>query len=281
MPAIAELFAAQEEAKLGRPSHLTVDDVDGWLQTTTFETNTWLFEEDRPVATAFAQLHGDRGFALGAVHPSAEERGLGSQLIELTERRMSEEKAVRILAWTLAADLPAAELFIRHGYREVRRFWEMAIDLEREPAAPAIAIETFREEEAAAFHAAAEEAFEDHWEPQAEPFETWWSRQRARSNYDPSLWFVVRDGEEVVAIARNEQRVNGGYVGSLGVRRAWRGRGYGRALLLHTFREFRRRGLTRATLGVDAANPTGATQLYESVGMHVDLESVVWEKLLA
>ena len=281
MPVIAELFAAQEEAKLGRPSHLTADDVDGWLQTTAFETNTWLFEDDSPVAAGFAQLHGDRGFALGAVHPSAEERGLGSRLIELIERRMSEEKAARILAWTLAADEPAARLFVRHGYREVRRFWEMAIDLEHEPAAPAVAIETFREEEAAAFHAADEEAFEDHWEPQAEPFETWWSRQRARSNYDPSLWFVVRDGEEVVAIARNEQRVNGGYVGSLGVRRAWRGRGYARALLLHSFREFRRRGLTRASLGVDADNPTGATHLYESVGMHVDLESVVWEKLLA
>jgi ribosomal protein S18 acetylase RimI-like enzyme len=84
-----------------------------------------------------------------------------------------------------------------------------------------------------------------------------------------------------VAIARNEQRASGGYVGSLGVRRAWRGRGYGRALLLHSFREFRRRGMTRATLGVDAANPTGATHLYESVGMHVDLEAVVWEKSLA
>jgi ribosomal protein S18 acetylase RimI-like enzyme len=69
-------------------------------------------------------------------------------------------------------------------------------------------------------------------------------------------------------------------VGALGVRRRWRGRGYGRALLLHTFREFRRRGMTRATLGVDAANPTGATRLYESVGMHVEQEEIVWEKAL-
>jgi hypothetical protein len=38
--------------------------------------------------------------------------------------------------------------------------------------------------------------------------------------------------------------------------------------------------MTRATLGVDAANPTGATHLYESVGMHVQQEEVVWEKVL-
>jgi len=283
MAAIAELFGAQEESKLGRPSHLSVDDVNGWLHTAAFETNTWLVEEDGAglVAAAFAELHGDRGYALGAVHPEAENRGLGSQLIELSERRMNEEDARRILAWTLAADAPAAELYARHGYREVRRFWEMAIDLEDEPSEPLVAVETFREADASAFHAANEEAFEDHWEPHPQSFETWWARQRARSNYDPSLWFLIRDADEVVAIARNEQRASGGYVGSLGVRRAWRGRGYGRALLLHSFREFRRRGMTRATLGVDSTNPTGATHLYESVGMHVDLEMIVWEKLLA
>ena len=54
-----------------------------------------------------------------------------------------------------------------------------------------------------------------------------------------------------------------------------------RALLLHSFREFRRRGQPQVTLGVDAANPTGATRLYESVGMHVLREDIVWEKVLA
>jgi ribosomal protein S18 acetylase RimI-like enzyme len=64
------------------------------------------------------------------------------------------------------------------------------------------------------------------------------------------------------------------------VRPGWRGRGYGRALLQHSFREFRRRGYTRAALGVDADNATGATQLYESVGMHAEQEMAVWEKVL-
>ena len=37
----------------------------------------------------------------------------------------------------------------------------------------------------------------------------------------------------------------------------------------------------RAGLGVDSENATGATKLYESVGMVVDSEQVVWEKMLA
>ena len=68
---------------------------------------------------------------------------------------------------------------------------------------------------------------------------------------------------------------------ALGVRRPWRGRGVGRALLLHTFGEFHRRGVDRVSLGVDAENPTGATRLYESVGMNTVLEQSVYEKSLA
>jgi ribosomal protein S18 acetylase RimI-like enzyme len=70
-------------------------------------------------------------------------------------------------------------------------------------------------------------------------------------------------------------------VAALGVRRPWRGRGLGRALLLHTFGEFHRRGVTRISLGVDSENPTGATKLYESAGMQVELEQVVFERAFA
>lgn len=278
---MADVFASVEQAALGR-STFDEDAVLGWWQTIAFETNTWLFEEDGAlVAAAGAEVRGGRGSSAGAVRPSAQGRGLGTRLIELVEDRMAAEGAVRTLSWTVAGDERASRLHQQRGYREVRRFWDMAIDFEDELAEPTVEIETFREQDAPAFHAANEEAFEDHWEPHPESFETWWARQKARTNYEPSLWFLVRDRDEVVAIARNELRATGGYVGSLGVRRAWRGRGYGRALLLHSFREFRRRGMTRATLGVDASNPTGATRLYESVGMHVQVEVVVWEKSLA
>ena len=280
--AVAELFGSLEEALCHRPSTLDEHVVRAWWQTIAFETNTWLFEEDGTlVAGAFVQVHGDLGNGGGGVRPSAQGRGLGTRLVELMEKRLAEESAARFHSWTLAADERAAELFRSRRYSEVRRFWEMAVELEDEPAEPPVPAELFREEEVRAFHSALEEAFEDHWEPHPESFEVWWARQQARTNFDPSLWFVIRDGDEIAAVARNELRTSGGYVGALGVRRPWRGRGYGKALLLHSFREFRRRGMRRATLGVDAANPTGATHLYESVGMHVEQEEIVWEKALA
>lgn len=280
--AIVDVFRAADEAASGRPSTIDEDSVDGWLQTLPLETNTWLIEEDGSVvAAAFAQAFGERGNSAGVVRPSARGRGLGTRLVELFEARLAADGARRIHTWTVAGDGGADELFRARGYREARRFWDMTIELEGEVPEPPAAVEPFREEDAVDFHAALEESFADHWEHQPESFEHWWARQRRRTNFDPTLWFVIRDGDEIAAVARNELRVLGGWVGALGVRRAWRGRGYGRALLLHSFREFRRRGMTRATLGVDAANATGATRLYESVGMCVEQENVVWEKALA
>jgi mycothiol synthase len=281
LAAIAELFGSVEEAVIGRPSRLDAITVEGWLHTIAFETNTWLLEEDgRLLAGAFAQTFGRRGNCAGAVRPSAWGRGLGTRLLELMESRLAEEDVERINSWTVAGDAAAADLFRARGYSEVRRFWEMAIELEQEPPEPPADVETFTEGDAEDFHSALEESFSEHWAHEPEPFEEWWARQRRRTNFDPSLWFVIRDGDELAGVVRNEARPPAGYVGAIGVRRPWRGRGYGRALLLASFREFRRRGLLRVTLGVDAANATGATQLYESVGMHVDQELVVWGKSL-
>jgi ribosomal protein S18 acetylase RimI-like enzyme len=67
-------------------------------------------------------------------------------------------------------------------------------------------------------------------------------------------------------------------VGSLAVRRPWRRRGLGEALLRDAFLRFAERGKRSAGLGVDAENTTGAVALYERVGMHVVRRSDTWER---
>ena len=167
----------------------------------------------------------------------------------------------------------------------MRRFYGMAIELAGPPPEPVLpeglTLDVFRSADGHAFHAALGEAFEDHWEHHPIPYEQWWEEKQRAPGFDPTLWFVVRDGDELAATVRNDpDREGGGYVGALGVRRRWRGRGLGRALLLQTFGEFHRRGVNRVTLGVDAESPTGATRLYESVGMTVESETAVFEKAL-
>jgi ribosomal protein S18 acetylase RimI-like enzyme len=131
-------------------------------------------------------------------------------------------------------------------------------------------------------HAALEDAWRDHWESSPTTFDEWWARHSQNPNLDLSTWFMIRAGGEVAAATRNEPNRNGGgYIAALGVRRAHRGKGYAKALLLHSFRVFFERGMPRVTLGVDAESPTGATHLYEKVGMHVELENIVFEKRIA
>jgi mycothiol synthase len=279
--AFAEMWNGLEESVLRRPGKADAKTVAGWLG----RGSSLLIEDEHgPAAGVLVDVRGPTGIYGGVVHPRAHGRGHGSRLAGFAEGWIAEQPAEKIHTWTIAGDSAADELFASRGYRDVRRFWDMAIDLGAEPPSPAaLEVETFSggEDDARAFHDALDEAFSDHWEHHSLGFDEWWAEKRAQSDYDPLLWFLIRDGGEVVAVVRNDpDRHGGGYVGALGVRRPWRGKGYGKALLEHSFREFHRRGQRRVSLGVDASSPTGATRLYESVGMHVELESVVYEKVL-
>jgi mycothiol synthase len=287
-PALAAFLAEDEMRLFGRESRLGVPDVTAWLSRIDLLQDTWLFEEgDGLVALGWIEKEKDAGVAVGAVHHRWRGRGLGSKLVDRSEERLRALEVDRIHNVTLGPDAAAQSLLTSRGYREVRRFWEMTIGLGDEPPIDPVLpeglrIEPFSSALARAFHSTLEEAFADHWEYQPQSFEDWWQRQLKSPDHDPSLWFLVRDEESVVAATRNDpERSGGGWIGALGVRREWRGRGLGKALLLHSFREFHRRGKRRVGLGVDSENPTGATKLYESVGMVVDTEQVVWEKQLA
>jgi ribosomal protein S18 acetylase RimI-like enzyme len=287
-PAIAAFLAEDETHFFGRPSRVGVPDVTAWLTGPDLAQDSWLFEEGGGlVALGWIEKHDDTGIAVGVVHRERRGRGLGSTLVDRSEERLRALGAARVHNVTLAPDNAAPPLLESRGYREVRRFWEMTIalgvDPPREPRLPeGFRIEPFSSELARPFHGALEEAFAEHWEYEPQSFEKWWERQVARPDHDPSLWFLVRTDDVVVAATRNDpERSGGGWIGAIGVRPAWRGRGLAKALLLHSFREFHRRGKRRIGLGVDSQNATGATRLYESIGMVVDSEQVVWEKEVA
>ena len=74
------------------------------------------------------------------------------------------------------------------------------------------------------------------------------------------------------------KRFDMGWVNALGVRTSRRRRGLGELLLRTAFAEFARRGETRVGLGVDTENETGATRLYERVGMRVAFRTNVFRK---
>jgi mycothiol synthase len=286
--AIAKLVAEDEAVLFGRPSRLGPVDVRGWLTRANLEDDSWLYHDDggELVAVSWFELHADVGVFIGIVAQGAKGRGLGGRIVATGEQRARDRGAARAHTFVLEPDTAAADLFAQHEDKLARRFYDMAIELDAPPVVPELAegfsLETFRVEDALPFYETLEAAFQDHWEHHSIGFERWWAEKQAAPGFDPSLWFLVRDGEEVAATIRNDpERNGGGYVGALGVARPWRGKGLARALLQRTFAEFYSRGTTRVTLGVDAESPTGATHLYQSVGMTIENAAVVYEKALA
>lgn len=281
--AVAELLT-EDEIFHGLPGKLSAEDILGWWGRTDLDRNSWAREEGgRFVAAGWLEEYGGDVVGGGAVRPGAKGNGIGAELVEIAERRARELGGSLVRQFALGDDEAARALFESRGYKDVRHHYVMALRLEMEPPAPVLsdgfAIDSFRDEDRAAFHAAAGEAFAEEWGHHSLPFDEWWA---LRKDEDKSLWFLIRDGQEVAAVERCEgERHGGGFVGMLGVRKPWRRRGFGQALLLHAFREFRARGFERASLGVDSENPTGATRLYESVGMSVESVHVTFEKALA
>jgi mycothiol synthase len=285
---LTALVARDEEYTLGRPSALTPADLRAWLSSVDLGQNSWVAEENgRPVAFGWILRRGDLATGVGAIDPEARGRGLGSALLDQIERRARETGAQRLQQVVLVGDAGGPGLLESRGFREVRRFYEMAIELDGSLPEPVVAdgytLESFREEEAREYFAAEDEAFHDHWEHHPRPFDEWWKENRNQPEYDPTFWFVSRAADgEIAATARNYPNRNGGsWVDALGVRRPHRGRGLAKALLLHTFAESQRRGMNRISLGVDAQSRTGASQLYNSVGMTPTLETITYEKPLA
>ena len=178
----------------------------------------------------------------------------------------------------------------RGGWTRDRVNWTMEIDLAA-AAVPAphwpdgITLRTADlEVDAPAIHAAEADAFSDHYGFLPQPYDRWLHFRTRLMRPEPDLWFLAMDGDEIAGMALCASERPGesevGWVSSLGVRRPWRQRGLGLAILRHAFREIAARGRTRAGLGVDSQSLTGATRLYERAGMRVVRQHFDYELVL-
>ncbi len=262
---------------------MTVEDLRQEFEETDLEHDAWLVERDGQLV-GVATIQNRAGVRLSSmvyVHPDRRRQGIGAALVQLLEERGNElvvhapaDAQVSLVGW-VNGESPEMLGWARSlGYQRVRSFQRMRIDMTEAPPAPhwpeGISLRTHRpgRDDRRLFDAM-EEAFGDHWGHLPMDYGDWLRRTK-RDDYDPSLWFVAWDGDEIVGMSLcNLMPDDGGWVGSLGVRREWRQRGIARAILLHSFGDLWRRGRRWVALGVDADSLTGATRLYRSVGMEV------------
>jgi mycothiol synthase len=218
---------------------------------------------------------------LGSVHPDHRRRGLGAALVDWIEDRAAAVGTPKLYNGVSSTDEPANRLLKRRGYAHVRTFWHMQIDLGSPvPTTPPAGIEIrpYRlDADAKAVFDAIEEAFQDHWGYEPYPFDHHVERM---GRVDPRLAPLATEDEEVVGVAVGRRVEGAGWIDVVAVRRAWRGRGIAKALLLRSFEGFAELGVGSVLLNVDSENPTGATRLYEKAGMRERRSFHLFEKHL-
>ena len=227
------------------------------------------------------------------VHPAHRGLGLGDALLDMIEFRAAElpsrrqdGAARRLIVWCEVTDTVRRTSLHARGFTPVRQSYEMAMDLRDEPPLPSwpagVVPRAFRPSiDEKSVWAAAMEAFSEHFLFEARSYDEWRLHRLDAGDADPTLWLLAWVGVELAGYVIPVRGERGAEISVLAVRKPWRGRGVGRALLLTAFATLRGRGSTGVRLYVDAQNVTGAVRLYEAAGMHVARRFDVLAKPLA
>ena len=260
------------------------------------ERDAFLVETSDGKVVGFEEFNNEHAHVVlqtdGYVHPGFKGRGIGTTLLRVVEKRARAEMAlaepdVRVSLRSIIDnhDPDSHDLHRNEGYQPLRYHWRMEIVLDDPPSEPkfpeGIELRPFiKGEHDVPIWQAQNEAWRDHWGSHDVSLEEWKRSRFDDPEFNPDLWAIAWDGDEVAGFSMNRYRMGIGWIRTLGVRRPWRKRGLGEALLLHSFGEFYKRGTSTIGLGVDAQNPTGATRLYQKVGMYAASEYVTYEKEL-
>ena len=278
-PAVAALIAARDAADLDQHDpDFTPDELRDWWASGPgrLDDGSWIaLDGDR--AVGFAKLHVEGDCAElqddSCVHPDWRGRGIGTTLLDRFEEWAGANGCARVRAGVLNDDgrallartrLRARPPLLAHGDRAQRGAGAAGL---RGRCASCVRI--VRATTTAPCTRRSRRPSRITGITRREPLEKWLHGRTVRGDYDPALWVVAEADGAIAGAALAFGSRDFGWVLDLGVRRPWRGRGLGHALLLGVFGELYRRGFTRVGLEVDAASETGATRLYERAGMRV------------
>ncbi|QIN81358.1 GNAT family N-acetyltransferase [Rubrobacter tropicus] len=291
--AVAGLMAACVRVDGGAQGTSVEHVLDDWREVDLAEEAVLVSAPDGTVA-GYADVV-NRAFVslsvYGYVHPEHRGRGIGAWLVGwgedwIRDRTHLAPAGVRIVVkhYVISTSEDTRRLLESKGYEAVRGTYVMEVDLEGPPPSPAwpegLGPRAFvpGRDDREVFEAV-EDAFRDVWGRPGGTFERFAGRM-AGEDFDPSMWFLATDGNEIAGSVLCKTVAGEGWVEVVGVRRPWRGRGLGLALLRHAFAEYHRRGIRKVGLSVDAQSVTGAPRLYGRAGMRTTSSYVVYQKEL-
>jgi mycothiol synthase len=290
---VAALISACQMAETGASDMSTEELLDDWHSIDLVEEAVVIVSPEGTIA-AYADVI-NRSFVTvsvyGYVRPDLRGLGLGAYLVAWGERwtrdRMHlapEHARVVVQYYVNKANEAARRLLEELDYPPVRGIYVMETVLDEAPPQPhwpdGISVRTFvpDRDERPVFEAV-EDAFMDMWGRPRGTLDRFVDIT-GRESFDPSLWFLAVDGDEIAGVTLCKVLAGEGWIDVVGVRRPWRNHGLGLALLRHALNEYHRRGILKVSLSVDAESITGAPRLYGRAGMSVRESYVIHLKEL-
>lgn len=292
--AIADVVQALDVVDFGEPDFSEDDLRDDWLRPRfARDRDAWVLSgpTGRVIGYAYAweaqpnrEIEGD-----AYVLPEYSGRGLGSQLLDLIESRARDICAGRRLTlgvFASEANREKRNLLQRRGFAVTRSVLRMRIDLSQSkeaapPVPEGILIRSFAPSDEHAVRSVWLSAFADHGRFSPRHMEEWIQSRFDHPAFDPTLWRVAIEGEEMVGAILVFDVGQTGYLSTLGIRSEARGRGIGPALLAAAFGALRDRGQMRVVVSLDADSEPGLLTLYEAAGMRLHERHDCFSKTLA
>lgn len=297
-PSIHALMSACNVAVIGRPD-VTLDDVLAEMREPGLDLgrDAWIATgaEDAALGCAFAlrQSGSDLVELDIYVHPEAE-AGFDSQLWQLVEMRAAEigrelgHPQVHLDVGFYRADARHRQTAAARGFTATTAYHRMRIDFDGPVSSPEpppdVRIEAAADDERLR-HAAVDidnTSFIEHHGFVEHSYEWWVEKVEASATSGWALTRILSVGGVPAALLQASTQFvedeNCGYVGVLGVLEEFRGRGFGRLLLLDAFAQDAALGRVGTILHVDVNNVTPALGLYESVGMRQVLVIDNWRR---
>ena len=220
---------------------------------------------------AQAEVHAGRADAL--VHPAWRGRGLGSSILDWTERRAREQGATRLGQTISDRATDAVALLTSRGYAPTYSSWVLRLppgaDLAVGALPDRVELDVVDPHRYRAAYEVVERAFGEWEGREPRPEDAWRSQTVERAGFDPELLIGAFVDGRLVGVVFAIDYPDEGWIDQLAVETSWRGCGLGRALLATAFDRLRARGHER--LGLNTDSRTGALDLYRRVGMRVEL----------
>ncbi len=225
---------------------------------------------------------------LGWLVPDWRRKGIGRALLRWQEQRLrqiaQQHPTTKPCVFGGNADETQPgnrALLLSEGYTLAFTIVRMTCQLPTEPIQltslpDGLEIRPVEREQLPAIYAANEEAFSESHDS-LESYETW-LRDLGGPDLDTSLWVVAWDGDQIAGHVISTSDEEGAHTPWVGIRRPWRWRGLGKALMTRMLQRCQERGIQQADIRTRAENPGKSLHLYESVGYQVVLRQQRYRK---